>query len=257
LASLAVGIVGAGVGFLVGGPGGAKLGWAVGTVLGGILFPPRLGFQGSGNDLKISGSQYGTPIPIVYGQMRVPGSVIWAADLVEVSSGGGKGGGKGKIPNQPSHTGSFAVAFCEGEVAGISRIWADDLLIYEDGVLVDGMGEITIYLGDETQVADPLIEADKGAGNVSGHRGLVYVVFEEMPLKKFGERRPNISAEIEGSELSYTSILQSSQETVVVKKADGSIWMGGGSGFGGATLSEVVADAQIACAMKSSDPTAL
>jgi hypothetical protein len=260
LASLAVGIVGAGVGFLVGGPGGAKLGWAVGTVLGGILFPPRLGFQGSGNDLKISGSQYGTPIPIVYGQMRVPGSIIWASDLVEVSSGGGKGGGKGKIPNQPSHTGSFAVGFCEGEAAGISRIWADDLLIYEDGVLVDGMGEITIYLGDETQVADPLIEADKGAGNVSGHRGLVYVVFEEMPLKKFGERRPNISAEIEGSELGYDSFLRTSLESVYLRRANGSLWLGGAPGgnvYSYPSITEVVSDFDIACGSKAASGTGL
>jgi hypothetical protein len=259
LASLAVGIIGAGAGFLVGGPAGIKWGWAIGQTVGGMLFPPRLGQQGSGrlDDLKVSGSAYGTPIPIIYGQMRVPGIYTWSPDLVEVSSGGGKNAGKGKAPGGAKYTASFAVAFCEGEVQGVKRIWADDKLIYEDGELVEGFGEITIYLGDETQVADPLIEADKGVGNVSAHRGICYVVFEEMPLDKFGNRRPNLSAEIEGSELSYTSILQSSQETVVVKKADGSIWMGGGSGFGGASLSQVVASGQIGCAIKSSDPTAL
>lgn len=256
MASLALGIVGAIAGSAI--PGiGWQIGWTAGSLLGGLLFPPRLGPQGSGrlDDLRVSGSAYGTAIPIVYGQMRVPGMFTWSPDLVEASSGGGKGGGKGKSQTGARYTSSFAVAFCQGPVAGIKSIWFDDLLVYENGVLVDGFGEVTIYLGDETQVADPLIEADKGVGSVSGHRGVCYVVFEEVPLEKFGNRRPNVSAEIASADLAYTEILQSSQETVVVRQADGSLWMGGT--FGGALLAEVANPFDIACASKSSSPTAL
>lgn len=260
MASLAISVVGAVAGSVI--PGvGWQIGWTVGSVLGGILFPPRLGPQGSGrlDDLRISGSAFGTPIPIVYGQMRVPGIIIWSPDLEETSSGGGKGGGKGKVPSQATYSSSFAAAFCEGEVSGIKRIWADDMLIYEDGELVDGFGAITIYLGDETQVADPLIEADKGVGLVSGHRGLCYVVFEEMPLAKFGNRRPNISAEIEGSELGFDEILRSSLESVYVKRADGSLWVGGtGTNlYTYNSITEVDSAIDIACGSKSSAPTGL
>src|SRR5688500_3316250 len=111
MASLALSVVGAVAGSVV--PGiGWQLGWCAGGILGGILFPPRLGPQGSGklDDLRVSGSAYGTAIPIVYGQMRVPGIIIWSPDLEETSSGGGKGGGKGKVPGQAQYSTSFAAA---------------------------------------------------------------------------------------------------------------------------------------------------
>ncbi len=55
----------------------------------------------------------------------------------------------------------------------------------------------TIYNGTSTQMPDPLIEADRGAGNVSAHRGLIYFVYEDLPLTNFGNRIPNIQVVVQ------------------------------------------------------------
>ncbi len=58
-------------------------------------------------------------------------------------------------------------------------------------------GAVTrIYLGDEAQAPDPLIESLMGAGNAPAYRGVAYIVFEDLPLEKFGNRIPQLSFEI-------------------------------------------------------------
>lgn len=60
---------------------------------------------------------------------------------------------------------------------------------------VDGL-RFRFYRGDETQLPDPLIEADVGEGNAPAHRGHCYIVIERLPLARFGNRIPQITAEI-------------------------------------------------------------
>ena len=45
-----------------------------------------------------------------------------------------------------------------------------------------------VYLGDEAQAPDPLIEAKQGAGKAPAYRGLAYLVFERLPLERWGNR---------------------------------------------------------------------
>ncbi|HEU4806166.1 MAG TPA: hypothetical protein VFS91_10255 [Nitrobacter sp.] len=53
-----------------------------------------------------------------------------------------------------------------------------------------------VHRGTEDQAPDDLIVAKEGAGNAPAYRGLAYVVFERMPLAKFGNRIPQLSFEI-------------------------------------------------------------
>ena len=58
-----------------------------------------------------------------------------------------------------------------------------------------------IYLGTEDQEPDPLIrshiEGKLGEADATpAFRGLVYIVFEDLPLDEFGNRIPPITAEI-------------------------------------------------------------
>ncbi len=53
-----------------------------------------------------------------------------------------------------------------------------------------------MHPGDETQLPDPLIEAHVGEGQAPAHRGLAYLVVEDLPLADFGNRIPNITAEL-------------------------------------------------------------
>jgi hypothetical protein len=187
------GIVGAAIGFFT--PIGPVYGYAIGAAIGGLVAPgsgpdgPRL------EDLTPQASEYGKPIPIVYGTVGIQGNVIWASDYVEEE---GEEGGKGGSSGGTTYTyyGNFAVAFAEGE-ASIGRMWAgpEKRLIY-DGMILEGGGSVRIYNGTEDQLPDPLIESYLGVGNVPAYRGTCYVVFERFPLVKDGNMIPFITAEV-------------------------------------------------------------
>jgi len=56
-----------------------------------------------------------------------------------------------------------------------------------------------VYRGSSTQMPDPLIEGVEGAGNTPAYRGLAYVVFDNLPLEKFGNCLPQLNVEAIGS----------------------------------------------------------
>lgn len=179
---------------------GAMYGWMIGSAAGGIVMPPDLGTQYGPrlSDLKFEQSQYGSPIPITYGTVALQGSVIWAKDIKEVQTEtdtGGKGGPTQTTVNY-SYYGSFAIALCEGPNKKVLRIWAglDKRLIY-DGVTLEG-GQVRFYPGSQTQMPDPLMEADKGVGMTPAYRGIAYAVFEDFPLAKDGNRLPLLTFEV-------------------------------------------------------------
>lgn len=180
------------------GPVGAAIGGAIGGAIGSSFdtlptqYGPRL------DDLRPQTSEYGKPIPIVYGTVGMGGNVIWASDYVEVETEteqGGKGG-----PSQTtvtySYFGNFAILLAEGP-ATVGRLWAgpSKRLIY-DGVLLEGGGTVRIYNGTEDQLPDPLIESYEGVGNVPAFRGACYAVFENFPLENDGNAIPFITAEV-------------------------------------------------------------
>jgi hypothetical protein len=205
MASLALGLAGAAIGGTFGSMG-SSIGWMVGSYLGATLFADDIHTEGPRlQDLKVTSSAFGAPIPTIYGTYRVAGNVIWSEGLKETAHTqdvGGKGG-----PSQ-SHTSytyscSFAVGLCEGEITGIRKIWADSILIYNKGdtatgdeLAVSNQLGIAIYTGSETQESDPTIEASVGVGNTPAYRGLAYIVFTDLQLEKFGNRIPNITCEV-------------------------------------------------------------
>jgi hypothetical protein len=214
MAKLALTVIGMGIGFAIGGPFGAQIGAMIGGMVGNILFAPTI--KGPRlTDLSVTASTYGQVIPELYGTMRIGGNMIWTAGIKEHKhKSGGKGG-----PKQVtySYSASFAIAFCKGTVDGATRLWADGKLIAgsdpkkgasTSGNILDLFGILNLtkkkkgkfkyrfYLGDENQGPDSTIVAKEGVGNVPGYRGLAYLVFIDMPLEDFGNRIPQITAEI-------------------------------------------------------------
>ena len=139
-------------------------------------------------------------IPIGFGTLRMGGNIIWAEEIRERkrTERVGKGGG-GQTRTDYSYYGTWAVACSAGPAQAVLRVWGDSKLIYDAGssgnVEVRG-ARVSWYRGDEEQLPDPAIEADVGAGDVPGHRGLAYVVIEDLPLEDFGNRLPSVTAEI-------------------------------------------------------------
>jgi len=221
MATLAISALGAGIGGATG--IGANVGWIVGGIVGSLLFPPdpvrtegpRLG------DLSVSSSAYGAPRAIGYGTVRMGGNVIWALPIREekkTEKSGGKGGAPAQEMVTYAYYGTFAVAFGEGLATEVLRIWADADVIFDkraDPYLSTGAYgfkglsrptkqegvKFRFYPGSSTQEADSAIIAEQGVANTPAHRDTVYIVFDDIPLENYGNRLPNITAEI-----AYTSI---------------------------------------------------
>ncbi|MFI0477368.1 baseplate multidomain protein megatron [Paracoccus jiaweipingae] len=195
LLSAAGAAIGGGFGGAVLGLSGAVIGRAIGASVGRMIDQRLIGAgsaaveTGRVDRLRLQTTGEGTAIARLWGQMRVPGHVIWAAPLTEDRRS--RGGGKGAQPKvtEYSYRLSFALALCEGEINGIGRIWADGEEIAPEDL------NMRVYHGDAGQMPDPCISAHEG-DEAPAYRGVAYVVFEELPLERWGNRVPQFSFEV-------------------------------------------------------------
>jgi hypothetical protein len=206
MATLVLGAAGAGIGGSIGGSilgvSAATIGGMIGSSVGAVVdswivssLAPGQRFEGPRLDsLRITSSTEGAVIPRLYGRMRIGGNIIWATDFREETrttrQGGGKGAGPSVRTTEYLYYASFAVALCEGPITGIGRVWADGKPMDLEGVTWRW------YPGDEAQQADPSIAAKMGAASTPAYRGTAYVVFEELPLDRYGNRLPQVSFEV-------------------------------------------------------------
>lgn len=168
---------------------------------------PKVTFGQRIEEVHVSGAQEGAPIRRLWGRARLGGQVIWATNFSEyfelvpsftpAASSGKNFGAPAAAPAQIQFTQvwhavvSFAVAFCEGGPGvSLGRVWAD-------GKQLDMSKYVwRFYDGSESQEPDPLILAKEGAGNAPAYRGIAYLVFENILADSFGNRIPQITAEI-------------------------------------------------------------
>ncbi|MET3693502.1 baseplate multidomain protein megatron [Methylobacterium goesingense] len=205
MATLILQTAGAAVGTALGGPIGGIIGSAVGAAAGSGIDGALFGGSGTRrvegprlSDVAGLSSTEGDPIPRVYGRARIGGTLIWATRPLEVAStsveraAGAKGGGGGgrTVRTAYAYFVDLAIGLCEGEIAGIRRVWADgrelDLttLAYR------------LHRGGADQAPDPLVVAKEGPGNAPAYRGLAYVVLERLALAEFGNRVPQFAFEV-------------------------------------------------------------
>jgi Gene Transfer Agent (GTA)-like protein/putative tail protein len=199
MAALVLSVAGAAAGEAAFGPMGPIVGRLIGAVAGNVIDRALFGKRGASFEgprlanLTVMASTEGAAIPRVYGRARLAGQVIWATNLEEVVStqtqgGKGMGGSSGTSETTYSYFANFAVGLCEGPIGSVMRVWADGNPLDLHGVTM------RVYTGVETQTADPLIVAKET--NAPAYRGLAYVVFERLPLEKFGNRIPQLSFEV-------------------------------------------------------------
>jgi len=190
----------AGISFLGTTLSGAAIGSAVGGALGQALDQRLFGPGAQVREgprlqtLDIQTSTEGAPIPRVFGRMRLAGQIIWATRFKETANterqGGGKGIGGGPSIERTSfsYSVSVAIGLCEGPIAGIGRVWADGKPMPLEGVTW------RLHKGTEDQPRDPLIAAF--TPDTPAFRGTAYLVFEDLPLERYGNRLPQITVEI-------------------------------------------------------------
>lgn len=202
MATVILAAAGAAVGGAVGGGlagvSSAAIGQLAGAALGRVIDQRLMGAgsdvieTGKINRFRLTGSAEGAAQARVFGRVRVAGQVIWATRFQEtvVETGGGKG-----IPSQPktrshSYTVSLAIALCEGEILRVGRMWADAVEVGREEF------NLRVYTGASDQMPDPKIEAVEGAGTVPAYRGTAYVMIEDLPLERFGNRVPQFTFEV-------------------------------------------------------------
>ncbi|WP_295044390.1 glycoside hydrolase TIM-barrel-like domain-containing protein [uncultured Paracoccus sp.] len=202
MATIVLSAVGASIGGSFGGAvlglSGAVIGRAVGATVGRVIDQKLLGSgskaveTGRIDRLRLQTAGEGAPIPRIWGQMRLPGHVIWASPLEEVARSADAGGGKGtprSTVTQISYRLSIALALCEGRILGVGRVWADGEEISANDL------NMRVYNGDENQHPDPAVAAHEG-DMAPAYRGLAYVVLEDLNLEAWGNRMPQLSFEV-------------------------------------------------------------
>ncbi len=210
LLSAAGAALGGSIGGTVAGLSTAIVGRAVGATLGRVIDQRMMSqsVMGSGSEVvetgrmdrfRLTETAEGAPVATVFGRMRVGGQVIWASDFLETrttstQSSGGGGKGSPKPPKVTTTTYSYsislAIAVGAGEIADVTRVWADGEEQERASL------NIRVYQGTQDQLPDPLIEAVEGTGNVPAYRGTAYVVIEDFQLASFGNRVPQFSFEV-------------------------------------------------------------
>lgn len=235
---LLVGVAGGALGFLVGGPAGIGLGFAIGSFLGGLFFGPKAPtVRGPRlSDKTVQSSAYGAYKIHRFGRDRVPAQLIFSSGLKETAHKtevGGKGMPGG---SQTAITYTYSVDLMlsfgdaqEGDV--LWQLWADTKLI------VDNTGTVSIKKkwakegkkfvtrdGNESQLPSALEESYHGAGNCSAHRGLFCLEAEDFQLADFANRIPNFTAVIGPADKSFQKI-----ESYVPPDPPYSWWTGSGS----------------------------
>lgn len=148
----------------------------------------------------ISLANYGDVIPLVFGNVKIEGKIIWLGKLKEYKQTTTE---KKYFTNvlfkqvrakyhlsEYSYYCSFALLLCEGEISEIGRVWFNDQLIDIKNY------KYRLYFGSEKQMPDPLISQFFKEGNIPAFRSLSYIVFEELPLGDFDNLIPKLSFEI-------------------------------------------------------------
>jgi hypothetical protein len=174
---------------------GATIGTAAGALAGYTLDRALLDGTRRIEGPRLSGArpltaEEGAPVPRLYGTARLGGVVIWATRFEEVTTTRRQGGKGGTKVTEYSYFGNAAFGLCEGEIAGVRRVWADGRELDLTKL------EMRVHRGTADQPPDPLIAAKQGGANTPAYRGLAYVVFERLPLNDYGNRIPQMQFEV-------------------------------------------------------------
>lgn len=196
---------------------GAQIGWIAGGMLASSFQTQKV--QGPRlNDLTVTGSAYGSPVPYVFGSPRISGQWIWSSQKREIStttSRRAKGGPKIQSTSFTYEADMFLM-LTSNEMAGVRRIWvngelqwtaADDADFGSINASSALARRVTVYTGADDQLPDPTYEAAVGAG-APAYIGHLTIFFEALQLGTSGQI-PNVTVEVvqNGGESTKTSQL--------------------------------------------------
>lgn len=188
------------------------IGSAVGTIIDPeVIRGPSLG------DGMTQTAQAGVPRPIVFGLCAVRGNIIDTGELRKRIRREQQGKG-GPALETERWVRTYAIRICEGPIAGVRRIWRDGKLVfdisdadqrpefgrdgwaslvYERNAFSSAWGKsMALYLGDESQMPDPSLEAIHGVGETPAYRGTAYMVVTDDDLTERDGSIPDYKFEV-------------------------------------------------------------
>ena len=176
------------------GPIGSAIGTAAGALAGYVVDRALIDGTRRIEGPRLAGArpftaEEGAPLPRVYGVARLGGTLIWATRFKETRRTRRQGKLGPKL-TEYSYFANVAFARCEGEIAGVRRVWADGREVDRETI------ELRVHLGSEVQVLDPLIAAKQGADNAPAYRGVAYAVVENLDIGEYGNRIPQMQFEV-------------------------------------------------------------
>lgn len=162
------------------------------------------------SSLGITVSEWGIPIPLLWGRYYFPGNLIWISDVVEErvtetyqkieTQDDGTIRRKASTRLRINNYVSFHFGLCAGPVDAITRIWLDGALIYDVSSTADIKVErqdkmrVRVMTGKETNNVHAIQVAKEGFEFTPAYRGLAGVILESLNLTDL-ERFPEIRVE--------------------------------------------------------------
>lgn len=187
------------------GPVGSAIGGYIGSQIGLAIEGPQQVQGPRLDDLKVTGSSYGTPIAYIEGHPRVAGTIIWASTKREIATTTEVGGKGQPEAEQTTYTYEMdtLILLSANQIAGISRVWSNAKLVWsvlsesaaENSALAEDWAEMIVYTGDAAQLPDPTYEAAVGVGNAPAYRGRGTVMLRGLNLGGSGQV-PNLTFEV-------------------------------------------------------------
>lgn len=175
---------------------GAQIGWMAGSLLGSALTPKQKSEGPRLNDLRVSGTEYGQPIPWVAGSPRISGQIVWASNRRETAKTEEVGKGGGAEYTTYTYDVDLLILLTENQISGVSRIWLNGELVYGEGTTKENVwADLRVYTGASDQLPDPTYEAAVGAADAPAYRGRGCVFIQGLQLGSSGNI-PNLTFEV-------------------------------------------------------------
>jgi len=160
--------------------------------------------------ISVPHSDYGLPLPKIFGTISVAGNICWLGDArITTKTTRVVAGNTVTVTQEEIGTCDFMVGVCVGEIGAIARIWLNDVLVYNNTSgeldpsiavnnqeLYDLGFTVDIWKGNDAQRVNPTMSGNDGFGRTPAYRDMCYLLFNNYPLTFSDANLPAVTVEV-------------------------------------------------------------